>query len=706
VDAGKEVVLSIKMEESVDMLKDIVINARSEGNYEVTNELATVSARGFNVEETQRYAGSRNDPARMASNFAGVSGANDARNDIIIRGNSPTGLLWRMEGLNIPNPNHFAATGTTGGPVSILNNNLLADSEFYTGAFPAGYGNALSGVFDLTLRNGNNENREHLAQVGFNGLELGVEGPFKKGSGSSYLAHYRYSVPALIQELNLNTGTGSAVPDYQDLSFKLNFPVKNGRISLFGIGGKSHIDLLGSETASEDIEDNLYNGSDLDIYNTSETGVAGLDFLKFLGKNTYFKNTIAWSGTSFGAELDTVFRNEQFDVIDVQPYATNDINESKISWSSVFNHKINAWNLLDAGIIVDFIRSDMKREIYELSTGTPDLNTIDYTGNTFLIQSYVSWQHKFNDQWILNTGIHYQNLTLNKASEAFEPRLGLKYQLTPSQSIRLAYGHHHQVQPFSVYFIETRLPDGSTIETNRDLGFTRSDHFVIGYNLMVTPDIKLVIEAYHQRLEDVPVEQNESYFSMLNFGTDFGFPDTDSLVSEGTGKNTGVEITLEKYFSNSWYFLFTGSFFDSRYTGSDGIERNSAFNGNHVVNGLIGKEWMLGKKGNTISFDIKFTHAGNRRYVPINPEASRQAGYTVYDDENAYVNRYPDYMRADFKTTFRMQGKKITQEWVLDIQNITNHKNVFMERYDPYTQKIATTYQLGMWPMIQYRILF
>jgi hypothetical protein len=148
----------------------------------------------------------------MASNFAGVSGANDARNDIIIRGNSPSGLLWQLEGLNIPNPNHFGSLSSTGGPVSMLNNNVLDKSDFMTSAFPAQYGNALSGVFDLSLRNGNNEKYEFLGQVGFNGFELGAEGPFSKNSKSSFLINYRYSTLALFQQIGINFGTGSATP--------------------------------------------------------------------------------------------------------------------------------------------------------------------------------------------------------------------------------------------------------------------------------------------------------------------------------------------------------------------------------------------------------------------------------------------------------------------------------------------------------------
>ncbi|MEO0333753.1 MAG: carboxypeptidase-like regulatory domain-containing protein [Bacteroidota bacterium] len=175
VTSGKQVVLDVSLEESVLMADEIVITAESDKTA-TNNELATVSSRSFNLEETGRYAGSRNDPARMAVNFAGVAANNDDRNDIIIRGNSPSGLLWRLEGINIPNPSHYGSLSSTGGPVSMLNYNVLDKSDFLTGAFPAEYGNALAGVFDLQLRRGNTEKRDFLGQVGFNGFEFGVEG--------------------------------------------------------------------------------------------------------------------------------------------------------------------------------------------------------------------------------------------------------------------------------------------------------------------------------------------------------------------------------------------------------------------------------------------------------------------------------------------------------------------------------------------------
>lgn len=244
ITSGKEVVLNIELEQSVVTAKAVTIVAEKQKD-KPNNELTTVSARSFTIEETSRYAGSVGDPSRMAANYAGVSGANDSRNDIIIRGNSPTGLLWRLNGIEIPNPNHFGSLGTTGGPISILNNNVLDKSDFLTGAFPAEYGNVLAGVFDLQMRTGNNEKNEFMAQVGFNGFEAGAEGPISKKQGSSYLINYRYSTLGVFSALGINFGTGTAVPKYQDVSFNINLPTnKAGKFTLFGMGGISGIEVL------------------------------------------------------------------------------------------------------------------------------------------------------------------------------------------------------------------------------------------------------------------------------------------------------------------------------------------------------------------------------------------------------------------------------------------------------------------------------
>jgi Carboxypeptidase regulatory-like domain len=248
VTAGKELVLNLQLVESAVQLEVATVIAKHD-KAEALNEMATVSARSFSVEETSRYAGSFYDPARMATNYAGVAvgSSSDLSNEIVVRGNSPSGILWRLEGVEIPNPNHFGSMGGSGGGISMLSSSTLSNSDFYTGAFPSEFGNALSGVFDLNMRNGNNEKREYAVMLGALGLEGAVEGPFqpltpkgeRKGNGGSYLVNYRYATLGLLSAVGLNIA-GDVTPKYSDLSFKLNMPTQRaGTFALFGLAGQN-----------------------------------------------------------------------------------------------------------------------------------------------------------------------------------------------------------------------------------------------------------------------------------------------------------------------------------------------------------------------------------------------------------------------------------------------------------------------------------
>ncbi|MBU3928481.1 MAG: carboxypeptidase-like regulatory domain-containing protein, partial [Bacteroidetes bacterium] len=174
VGTGKEVFATFEMQESLINLNEIVISGAAEKG-EVNNEMSLISARQVTVEETQRFAGSLDDPSRMVSAFAGVTSDPLGNNDIVVRGNSPKGILWKLEGVDIPNPNHFSDESTTGGPINALSSNMLANSDFYTGAFAPEYGNALSGIFDVMLRTGNNEKPEYTLGIGVLGVDLAAE---------------------------------------------------------------------------------------------------------------------------------------------------------------------------------------------------------------------------------------------------------------------------------------------------------------------------------------------------------------------------------------------------------------------------------------------------------------------------------------------------------------------------------------------------
>lgn len=690
LSSAKALEINVSLIESLTVLAEIVVTA-SEQKGEAINQLATVSTRTLSIEEASRFSGSFSDPARMAQNFAGVSGAADDRNDIIIRGNSPTGVLWRMEGIDIPSPNHFSTLGTTGGPISMLNINNLSNSDFMTSAWSADYGNALSGVFDLKLRNGNNDEREYVGQMGFNGFEFGAEGPFKKGKRGSYLLNYRYSTLGVFEKLGINIGTGDAVPQYQDVNFKLNFPTeKSGTFSVWAMAGVSDIHFIQEQFDSTNLFDFL-GDSKFD----SKTFIGGASHTYFYNNNTYTKLTVAASGVQSIGAIDS-FSVTEANVTD--PLIHWDRRQFKYSAHLKFNTKINPKNSFTAGLILDYYYINMVDSVlYEEEF----VQSLAYDDGSPLQQSYVNWQHRFNDAATLNIGLHQQYFSLSGAN-AIEPRMGFKYKVNDKHIINIGAGLHSQVQPITIYFNKNEITNDLP---NKELDFTKAAHFVVGHDFNFAKDMRLKTEVYYQHLFDIPVDGFSSSFSMMNAGADFVLPDRYDLVNEGTATNYGLELTLEKFFSDGYYFLSTVSLFDSKYKGSDGIERNTLYNGNYVLNGLAGKEFQVGKN-NTLSFDGKVTYSGGRRYTPIDLAESGIRGYEVRFEDLAYTEKYKDYFRIDFKITFKLNRTKTAQEWSVDLTNLTSNQNVFQRTYSNRNNKINTTYQRGFFPNILYRILF
>jgi hypothetical protein len=694
VTSGKETILDIEMEEKVTDLNEVVVRANNKER--TINNLIPVSARTFSTEEVNRYAGGRSDPARLAANFAGVSAPDDSRNDIVIRGNSPVGVLWRINGMNVTNPNHFATVGTTGGAVSALNTNLLKSSDFLTSAFPAEYGNATAGVFDLGFRSGNSQKSETTLQAGLiTGLEATTEGPINKEKGSSYLVGYRYAVAGVAQAVGVDIGT-TALPSYQDLSFNVNSgTTKLGRFTLFGILATSSINIEGGNSSS------LYgNGGGHDL--SSQIGIVGLKHFKQLNSKSYFSSNI---GINYSNSEQSDYG---FDRQTSESYINQENNVAKTGYnfSTSFNSKISSKLFLKIGIQDELIGLNLyyreKRDIQS------DWNQVwDYNSYTNLAQAYAHVKYSFNDKLTLNAGLHSQLFSLNN-SVSLEPRLGLKYDINGKSSLNFGYGLHSQMQPINVYFLQSQNADGSYSYNNKDLDFTKSHHFVVGYDLQPFKDWRLKTEVYYQSLYNVPVNTFSSSYSMLNTGASFKTDLEDHLTNSGTGTNYGAELTIEKFFSKGYYGLFTSSVYSSKYKGSDGIERNTAFNGKYVFNILGGKEWKVGsEKRNKISTDLKYTYAGGRAYTPIDLTASNATGHEVLSTD-AYSAFYPNYFRLDLKVSYTLNSKKkkLSQSFSLDLQNVTNHKNVFSQSYDDRSKEINTTYQLGFFPNFVYKIQF
>ncbi|MCI4667765.1 MAG: carboxypeptidase-like regulatory domain-containing protein [Bacteroidia bacterium] len=725
VTSAKEVILAQKLESSAVEIEAVELVATRNG--EVTNEMSTISGREFSVTETDLYAGSRGEPARMARNYAGVVSGDDSRNDIIVRGNSPNALLWKLEGFNIPNPNHFAIPGTGGGPVTILNNKFLANSDFYTGAFPAEYGNSVGGVFDLRMRNGNDEKFEFTGQLGLLGTELTAEGPISKESGSSFLVMYRYSTLALFEFLNLNLGT-DAIPNYQDGAFRLNFPQKNGaQLSLWGIGGLSNINIVFSDQLAPPDEIDIFtDNQDRDQFFASNTGIAGLTYTYPININTYVK-----AGVGISRQFNDTYHEQIYrvlgpdstyiqDSLQLTPILDYSYDEIKYSAFAKYSQKISRNHTINAGFNFDWFNSsydDRVRIVQPQEQGPPNFTpwTVRWQGriNAPLFQPYVQYKYKPNDKFQMVAGLTSLYFGINNNSfSPIEPRLGANYELSKKSKLSFGAGLHSQYQTPYLYFYGTPTPNNGedlVDEYNIDMGLTKSGHIVLGYDFLPSKFMRFRTEVYYQHLYNIPVDTFPSSFSMVNAGSGFSRLFPGELVNDGTGRNFGIEFSLERFFSGGYYFLMTGSLFDSKYRGSDGVLRNTTFNGSYQGNIVAAKEFKINDRS-TLTFGAKVVSVGGRWTGPVDTEASAAQLEIVFVDSTFNTERFPPYFRADANLTWAVNRNNVTHKLAIDLINIPNLfgvQNILTLTYVPEApDPVREEYNLGFFPVFYYRIDF
>jgi ethanolamine utilization microcompartment shell protein EutS len=693
VNAGKELVLNVGLEEDITQLSEITIKPTVEKDKPL-NDMATVSARTFSVEETQRYAAAINDPARMATAYAGVIAADDGGNNIVIRGNSPNGLLWRMEGIDIPNPNHFSSLGAAGGGVSILSAQVLTNSDFMTGAFPAEYGNALSGVFDLKLRKGNNQKREYTAQAGLLGLDVAAEGPFSKNYKGSYLINYRYSTLELLTKLGLPLG--DFAQRFQDVSYNISLPTnKWGKFTLFGFGG------LSSSIGEAQADSTLWktNGDKrFDENFKSNTGAWGATHAANLNKKAFLKTVVLYSVYQNG------FHQQRYNnAYAFEPRYNEDYSLRKLTVSSTLNYKFNTRLALRAGAIwsrqsYDFFRESWNSDLKKMQ------RFIASDGQTGTLQAYAQVNYKLSEKLTANLGVHSLALLLNN-SRSIEPRASLKWEVATGQSLAIGYGIHSQIHPLALYFYSNQLPDTGNSYPNRNLDFTKAQHLVLSYDRLLNEHTRLKLETYYQSLYNVPLSADKrNAFSLIN-ATDGFLP--ERLVNNGKGRNYGAELTLERFLHNNFYYLMSGSIFKSEYTGSDQTWRSTRFDAGAAGNLLVGKEWLMGhSRNNVLGVNLKTTFVGGFKTTPINPEASRSKGETVWVESKTNEQTLDAYFRSDVRISWKRNRNGFTGTLSLDIQNVTNRKNVYIHYYDANAGKIRTAYQLPLIPVLNYRIEF
>ena len=689
ISSGKETVLNIRLKESLSELKTVEIKANT-NKEQAINTMATLSARQLSVEEAARYAGGFDDPARLASSFAGVTGSL-GNNGIIVRGNTPRGLLWEMESVEISNPSHFADVIAFGaGGITALSSQMLANSDFYTGAFPAEYGNALSGVFDIKLRNGNNEKRENTFQLGVIGTDISSEGPFVKDGKSSYLFNYRYSTYSLIASILPDDAGGNK---YQDLSFKMNFPTqKAGTFSLWGLGSFDQ-----TKVKAETNPLKWKYDQDIEKVNSNQgMGALGFSNKFIIGKSSLLSSTLAVSGNGLGWDVKRINSS-----LGYNPKENLKNNTWKYTFSTSYNHKFSAKHTNKTGITIENLNYDIDIK-HSDPVGTPMVETVNEQGNSFLLQAFSQSKFDITRNITLNAGVHAQYFVLND-HYSVEPRIGMKWQVAPGHSFSIGYGNHSRLEMLGIYLART-YHSGSYSQPNKKLDFTKANHFVLGYDCSLGEFTHLKIEPYYQMLYNIPVIPDSS-FSLINVDKNWFI--NDSLVNKGKGTNIGVDITLERYLNNGFYYLLTASVFDSKYKGGDGKEYNTRYNKNFVINLLAGKEWRTGRKNNNIfGLNGKVTYMGGDHISPVNVQASLEEKDVVYDEYHAFSNRKPDVLYVSTTISYRINKAHHASIWSLQLLNVTGTREFNGYRYNYITNKIEKEQEAIIVPNISYKIEF
>ncbi len=720
VNSGKEVVLNLNMQESALIMNEIVVTA-AQNKGDALNEMAMISARSISPEETNRYAGGFNDPSRILSNFAGITSTQDGSNDIIVRGNSPKYVQWQLEGMQITNPNHFGDQSAVGGSVSTLNNNILAASDFYTGAFAPEYGDVLSGVYDVKLRAGNNEKMEAVFGFGLLGTELTLEGPFKKGYGGSFLVNYRYSTVGLVSDLGLVDNI-SGVLKFQDAAFKVVLPTqKMGVFSLFGLGGSSSFLFEDVTPAIWETPGDRFMRAEIneDFNKKAHLLNTGIKHTLPIGKNSFLNTTLTYSNEGID---DDIFEAGIIKIFDSKgDFLRDSIVNKTLNFSSqlkkptyrgamTYNHKFNAKHKIQIGskytlFDYQFNQSQFREE------ATNRITLVDFKEKVSTVRNFISWKYRVNEAITVVSGFHNMNVLFNHKS-TLEPRLAVDWKITPSSSIHAGYGKHSTMESIHNYFAKVKQPDGSIIEPNRDLDLLKAHHYMVGYEKRFGKNLRAKIEAYYQDLYNIPVENlDTSYYSTIVEGLEFRYVD---LVNKGTGKNYGLEFTLERFFSNNYYYLINASLYESNYKSLEGVERNTPYNGNYLVNILCGKEFPnLGRKQNqTLGLNAKLFFGGGRKIIPLLRDAQGNlavdpANNRYWNYEKAYENSIEDVYQVIVSASYKWNKPSATHELFLNLDNVTNNKGKISEFYDESEpNKTGYVTQFGFFPNLMYRVYF
>ena len=712
VVGSKENIIDIAMHENSQELGEVIVKPRV-NKESMVNPTALVGGVMLSMEEATRFAGGYNDPSRLVSAFAGVSGGSDG-NGISVHGNAPGMMKYRIEGIEVFTPNHFHDYYDANfGMVSALNANVIGNSDFFTSTFNANYSNSLSGVFDVRMRQGNNSKVENIVQIGTVSEEFTSEGPISKKSNSSYIFNYRYGFTSLADNLGL-IGEQDTKFDFQDFSLKLNFPTKHaGSFSLFALGYYDS-----STDKALDISDveSIYDASNQNGHMWGLLG--GVTHRIHFGNKWTWRTTLAYNAQHIKADIGywglkrdnnnvlTLPVSYDSDPHTLYPYSQQLMNEDRLTINTELSKQLtHKWLMQFGGEYSHrFFELGYKSNNY-IYEQVPFLTWLDAKGDTGL--GNLFWQNviKPSDKFSVNLGVSASYFLFSK-DVSVEPRVSMKWDVNDKNTISLGYGLHSMIERMDAYFYEE---NGKRL--NKDLGFSKAHHLLATYMHRFGDNLNLRFNAYYQYGFDTPVGINGSTFCSVNrLWNTFD----EALVNKGNTRNYGADATLEHYMYHGLFGQVNISLFKSEYRGLDKVWRSQLYDRGYMFKVLGGKEWMVGRnKQNVFNISAKYTMQGGMHYTPVDVNAmnylmdqGEMVDEVIFKDNEAMGKQYDPEHIVDLTISFKLNKRKVSHTFAFEGINILMYETPIAQRFDLRTRTVKIEKGGISLPNLFYRLDF
>jgi hypothetical protein len=414
---------------------------------------------------------------------------------------------------------------------------------------------------------------------------------------------------------------------------------------------------------------------------------------RLLDDKSYLKTVVALMGSRIARQYDTLsLKDVRF------RYETQLYNDKRGAASVTYNRKFNDKMLLKTGLIAnqiffDFLKNSKPRksitDINQLQLKT----NVQGEGSTQQVQHYTQLQFSPSSKINLNIGYHILKLFVNQ-DIAIEPRLSAEYKISETQRLSAAFGLHSKTLPLMSYY----LRDSFGTLLNKELKLLRSQHFVVAYHLYSRQNMRLSVEAYAQKLSKIPIRSDvKSSYWMLNFSGEY--PEF-KVVSEGRGTNLGIDVALEKRFSNSYFFLVNGSAMKGIFQAANGKSFDTRFNTRFSSSYTFGKEFYL-RKSRIIQIGGRFLYNGGFRYTPFDPVLSKAQGRYVENSDAINTGQVSPYQRLDIRFAYRFNARRWAGNISLDIQNVLDKKNATNVAYNALRQETVIEYRgSGLIPLL------